>query len=269
MDAKVLMREFPRHTLPGIPVLLMGLLLIALTTYAFVPIVALSRSERVLGVLILVLVYAGEILLLSGLFKVEPNKGVVLQLFGRYVGTSRESGLRWANPFFSKHSISLRARNFQTEHIKVNDLDGNPIEIAAVIVWQVVDTAEAMFEVDEYANYVHVQSEAAVRNMATNYSYDAHEEGRMSLRSHIHEIANHLQEEVQARLQVAGVEVIEAKISHLAYAPEIAAAASLRGGCGETENRGRRRRHGRDGAFRTVAKEHHRFGRFPKGIHGE
>ncbi|MCW5963084.1 MAG: SPFH domain-containing protein [Bryobacterales bacterium] len=224
MEVKATMVEIPRRTLPGIPMLLLGLLALSLIVYGFVPVSALPKGERILPIAGLMVAVFAVALFLSGLFKVEPNKGVVLQLFGRYIGTSREPGLRWTNPFFSKHSISLRVRNFQTEHIKVNDLDGNPIEIAAVIVWQVVDTAEAMFEVDEYSNYVHVQSEAAVRNMATNYPYDAHEAEQMSLRGNIHEIAEHLQKEVQDRLQVAGVKVVEAKISHLAYAPEIAAA---------------------------------------------
>lgn len=219
-----MIKEIPRTTMPGIPVLLLGIVVMAFTVYLFVPAAALPKPDRVFAIIGLIIALVGELLFLGGLFKVEPNKGVVLQLFGRYVGTSRETGLRWTNPFFSKHAVSLRVRNFQTEHIKVNDLDGNPIEIAAVIVWQVVDTAEAMFEVDEYVNYVHVQSEAAVRNMATNYAYDSHEPGQMSLRGHIHEIAEHLQKEVQDRLLVAGVKVIEAKISHLAYAPEIAAA---------------------------------------------
>ncbi|MDZ7640184.1 MAG: SPFH domain-containing protein [Bryobacterales bacterium] len=219
-----MMKEVPRQTLPGIPVLLLGLLLIAFTLYLFVPAAMLAKPDRFVAIFGVIVALIAEFILLGGLFKVEPNKGVVLQLFGRYQGTSREAGLRWTNPFFSKHAISLRVRNFQTEHIKVNDLDGNPIEIAAVIVWQVVDTAEAMFEVDEYVNYVHVQSEAAVRNMATNYSYDSHEVGQMSLRGHINEIAEHLQKETQDRLLVAGVRIIEAKISHLAYASEIAAA---------------------------------------------
>jgi regulator of protease activity HflC (stomatin/prohibitin superfamily) len=219
-----MMKEMPRTTLPGIPVLLLGIAVMAYTVYLFVPAAGLPKPDRVFAIVGLIIALLGELIVLGGLFKVEPNKGVVLQLFGRYVGTSRETGLRWTNPFFSKHAVSLRVRNFQTEHIKVNDLDGNPIEIAAVIVWQVVDTAEATFEVDEYVNYVHVQSEAAVRNMATNYAYDSHEAGQMSLRGHINEIAEHLQKEVQDRLLVAGVKVIEAKISHLAYAPEIAAA---------------------------------------------
>jgi len=164
------------------------------------------------------------ILGLAGLFTVQPNRGVVLQLFGRYVGTVRAPGLRWANPFYSKRSISLRVRNFETSKMKVNDQDGNPIEIAAVVVWKVVDTAEAAFQVDDYENYVTVQSESAVRNMAAAYPYDSHEEGQISLRGAAAEVASHLQEEVQERLLVAGVEIVETRISHLAYAPEIAAA---------------------------------------------
>ena len=163
------------------------------------------------------------VFLLLGLFVVHPNEGKVLQLFGRYVGTARVPGIRWANPLYAKKRISLRVRNFESAKLKVNDLDGNPIEIAAVVVWKVVDTAEAVFEVDNYENYVHVQSEAALRNMATSYTYDAHEETQMSLRGNTAAIADHLRKEIQDRLARAGVDVIEARISHLAYAPEIAA----------------------------------------------
>jgi SPFH domain / Band 7 family len=161
---------------------------------------------------------------LGGLFTVAPNEGRVLQLFGRYVGTVREPGLRWASPFYTKRHVSLRVRNFESSHLKVNDSDGNPIEIAAVVVWRVVDTAEACFEVDDYQNYVKVQSEAAVRNLATRYPYDAHEELQVSLRGSTASIAGDLKNEIQERLAKAGVQVIEARISHLAYAPEIAAA---------------------------------------------
>jgi regulator of protease activity HflC (stomatin/prohibitin superfamily) len=148
----------------------------------------------------------------------------VLQLFGKYTGTARQPGLRWANPFYSKKRVSLRVRNFETGKLKVNDSRGNPIEIAAVVVWKVVDTAEAVFMVDDYTNYVHVQSEAAVRNMATGYPYDAHEEGEKSLVSHTAEISGRLKIEIQDRLAQAGVEVIESRVSHLAYSPEIAGA---------------------------------------------
>jgi regulator of protease activity HflC (stomatin/prohibitin superfamily) len=161
---------------------------------------------------------------LIGLFTVSPNEAKVLQLFGNYMGTVREPGLRWVNPFFTKRGISLRVRNFESERLKVNDLAGNPIEIAAVVVWRVVDTAEALFHVDNYDNFVHVQSESALRNMALSYPYDAHVDGKISLRSHTAEVAEHLKTEIQERLSQAGVEVLEARISHLAYAPEIAQA---------------------------------------------
>lgn len=159
-----------------------------------------------------------------GFFMVNPNEGKVLQLFGSYAGTCRDPGLRWANPFYAKHAISLRVRNFDGSKLKVNDAEGNPIEIGAVVVWRVVDTAEAMFMVDDYENFVSIQSEAALRNLATSYPYDQHEEGVISLRSHSGEIADELRKEIHNRLSKAGVEVIEARISHLAYAPEIASA---------------------------------------------
>ena len=162
-----------------------------------------------------------------GLFVVNPNDSRVLLLFGRYVGTARESGLRWANPLFAingRRRVSLRIRNFETERSKVNDIDGNPIEIAAVVVWRVVDTAEAIFQVNHFVDYVNVQSESAVRNLATRYPYDAHEDEQISLRGSTEEIAGQLQTEIQGRLSKAGVEVLEARITHLAYAPEIASA---------------------------------------------
>jgi regulator of protease activity HflC (stomatin/prohibitin superfamily) len=171
-----------------------------------------------------VLLGLGWILLIKGFFTVAPNEGNVLQLFGSYVGTAKTTGLRWANPFFSKKKISLRVRNFESSHLKVNDAEGNPIEIAAVVVWKVVETAEATFEVNDYENYVHVQSEAALRNAATSYPYDSHHDNIVSLRGSTAAVADHLKQEVQQRLQKAGVEVLEARISHLAYAPEIAAA---------------------------------------------
>jgi len=160
-----------------------------------------------------------------GLFIVAPNQGKILQLFGKYVGTEHTTGLRWANPFYyPKRAISLRIRNFESSKLKVNDASGNPIEIAAVIVWKVVDSAEAFFEVDDYESFVTIQSESALRNLANLYPYEAHQEGEISLRSDPLEIAAKLQVEVQERLQKAGVAVIEARISHLAYAQEIAQA---------------------------------------------
>jgi regulator of protease activity HflC (stomatin/prohibitin superfamily) len=164
------------------------------------------------------------VLALRGFFVVAPNEAQVLQLFGDYAGTAKIPGLRWANPFYTRKKISLRVRNFESSHLKVNDAEGNPIEIAAVVVWRVVETAEATFEVNDYENYVHVQSEAAVRNAATSYPYDSHEDHVVSLRGSTSAVADHLKQEVQQRLQKAGVEVLEARISHLAYAPEIAAA---------------------------------------------
>ena len=169
-----------------------------------------------------VVVFVGALLTLIGHFTVQPNEARVLTLFGKYVGTVRATGLRWANPFASKRHVSLRVRNFESEKLKVNDKDGNPVEIAAVVVWKVVDTAEALFHVDDYENFVHVQSESALRNLATHYPYDAHQEGETALRSHTADIAEKLKAEIQDRLVQAGVEVIEARITHLAYAPEIA-----------------------------------------------
>lgn len=162
--------------------------------------------------------------ILSGFFVINPNEATVIQLAGKYVGSVRQEGFHWVIPIYSKSKITLRIRNFESAHLKVNDHDGNPIEIATIIVWRVRDTAEAMFEVDNYENYVRVQTEAALRNLAARHPYDAHGEDQMSLRANMDEVANQLKDEVQQRLFKAGVEVIEARISHLAYAPEIAAA---------------------------------------------
>ena len=152
------------------------------------------RGQEAVGAMV-VLVEVACIVALSGLFVVNPNEGRVIQLFGRYVGTAREPGLRWANPFFSKRAVSLRLRSFESAKLKVNDLDGNPIEIAAIIAWKVIDTAEACFQVDDYQAFVAVQAESAVRNLATSYSYDAHDAGKPSLRSHTETIAVELKRE--------------------------------------------------------------------------
>src|SRR6266481_3600407 len=157
------------------------------------------------------------------------------------------TGLRWANPFYTKGRISLRVRNFESERLKVNDTDGNPIDIAAVVVWKVVDTAEACFEVDDFESYVKVQTEAAVRNLATRYPYDAHEEGHPSLRGSTVDVAKDLRHEVQERLAKAGVEVIEARLSHLAYASEIASAMLRRQQAGAIIAARREDRGGRGG----------------------
>jgi regulator of protease activity HflC (stomatin/prohibitin superfamily) len=216
-----MIRERERRTASGLLMLVVFLVLIAVSV---VGIVRAARAEDVAVALVGVLVIVASLIGLAGLFTVAPNEGLVLQLFGAYRGTASEEGLRWANPFYSKKRISLRVRNFESAHLKVNDTDGNPIEIASIVVWRVVDTAEAVFEVDDYEHYVRVQTESAVRNLATHYPYDAHVDGHTSLRGSTDVVAGKLKAEIQDRLSKAGVEVIEARISHLAYAPEIAAA---------------------------------------------
>ena len=216
-----MIRERPYNGLPGLPVLL--LLLAAEFGLAWMLVMNI-RSESPLEIVVAALGIAMVTFLMAGLFLVNPNEGKVLQLFGEYKGTAKQEGLRWANPFLTKKKVSLRIRNFESSHLKVNDLDGNPIEIAAVVVWKVVETAEAVFEVDDFEHYVKVQSEAALRNLATSYAYDAHDEQHVSLRGHTHAVADHLKREIQERLTKAGVQVLEARISHLAYAQEIAAA---------------------------------------------
>ncbi|MCZ6915510.1 MAG: SPFH domain-containing protein [Gemmatimonadetes bacterium] len=182
------------------------------------------QTESVVQLIISSVVFTLVMIGFAGFFMVDPNEARVLQLFGKYVGTARLPGLRYANPFYGKKRLSLRVRNFETEMLKVNDAHGNPVEIAAVVVWQVIDTAEALFEVDDYQQYVRVQSESALRGLATKYPYDVHEEGETALSTHLTEVAAHLQTQIQNRLDKAGVKVIEARISHLAYAPEIASA---------------------------------------------
>jgi regulator of protease activity HflC (stomatin/prohibitin superfamily) len=157
-----------------------------------------------------------------GLTVVNPNTARVVLLFGRYVGTLKASGLRWVNPLTVRRIVSLKVRNFESSKLKVNDHIGNPIEIAAIVVWRVVETAEAMFEVNDYEHFVHVQTESAVRVLATSFPYDAHVDGELSLRGSATEVSHRLGQEIQERLETAGVQVIEARISHLAYAPEIA-----------------------------------------------
>ena len=215
------MNEITIKSASGVPVLLVLLALLVSGVGLFVFGIL---EPTALTITLVALLEATVVLLLCGLFMVDPNEARVLQLFGRYVGTVREPGLRWASPFYTKQRISVRVRNFETERSKVNDTDGNPIEIAAVVVWRVVDTAEASFEVDDFVNFVHVQSEAAVRNLATRYPYDTQDDGPLSLRGDTEEIAGQLKTEIQGRLHTAGVEVLESRITHLAYAPEIASA---------------------------------------------
>ncbi|MCB1628781.1 MAG: SPFH domain-containing protein [Xanthomonadales bacterium] len=206
------MQERPVSTFPGIPALL-GVLLGYILAIGLIVVLHLIIPGILLFVLLTVM--------LPGFFTVQPNQGRVLQLFGKYVGTERSTGLRLTNPFYSKTGVSLRVRNFESSKLKVNDLEGNPIEIAAVVVWQVTDTAQAVFQVDDYENFVEIQSEAAIRSLASSYPYDQHD-GEVALRSHADQVARHLAEELQARLNSAGVEILEARITHLAYAPEIA-----------------------------------------------
>lgn len=213
------MRENPTRSLPGIPMLLALITAGLVAGWLFFHGVGGGGAIPVIGAAVLgALVVFG----LVGLYMVEPNQAAVLSLFGKYVGTVKDNGLRWNNPFFAKKKVSLRIRNFESGKLKVNELDGSPIEIAAVIVWQVVDSAEAVYNVDDYESFVHIQSESALRAMATSYPYDQHEEGQLALRSHAAEISLHLKNELAERLADAGVAVLDARISHLAYAPEIA-----------------------------------------------
>ncbi|WP_423842077.1 SPFH domain-containing protein [Acanthopleuribacter pedis] len=215
------MVEKQRKTLPGIPFLAITITSLIAVFILFVTAIGSGAKPMVVLTLFLGLL---NISLFAGFFYVAPNRGKVLTLFGKYKGTCREPGLHWANIFFAKQDVSLRVHNFDTNHLKVNDQTGNPIEIGAVVVWRVVDTAEAVFEVENFSNYVHVQSEAALRGLATRYPYVAYEEDTDSLTGNMESISEQLKAEIQERLAKAGVDVLEARISHLAYAPEIAAA---------------------------------------------
>lgn len=216
-----MIQERDHSTLPGLAILPVLLAIPAICIWSLVSF-ADVRNPDFWPIFIRLAIIAIDFVGLGGFVIINPNEARVLQLFGSYKGTCRTPGLRWTNPFYSKRQISLRVRNFETAHIKVNDHDGNPIEIAAVIVWRVVDTAEATFEVDDYRNYVQVQSDSAIRNLASLHPYDAHDPAQLSLRGNTQEVADQLKQEIQARLAKAGVEVMEARISHLAYAPEIA-----------------------------------------------
>lgn len=226
-----MIREWEKSTLSGwvmLFVLLAALLPTAALIVAIVipadvaPSYHLQTERPIVWLVGLILAGILELFLLGGLFIINPNEAKVLQLFGSYAGTARRAGLRWTNPLYSKRNVSVRIRNFESARLKVNDRDGNPVEIAAIIVWRVVDTAEAVFEVENYEDYVRVQSESALRTMTSRYAYDSHDDNQPSLRANPTEILEHLKTEIQERLARAGVEVIEARISHLAYAPEIA-----------------------------------------------
>ncbi|QLG11617.1 SPFH domain-containing protein [Deinococcus sp. D7000] len=206
--------ERPAFGLPGVPIFLLWLALVALAVWLLV------AGQFLLSVVLGALLFFAVI----GFFIVQPNQAKVLTLFGRYVGTERRNGMYWTNPLTVRKNVSLRIRNFNSERLKVNDLSGNPIEIAAVIVWRVVDTARATFDVEDYAEFVAIQSETALRHLASQYPYDNYEESGMSLRGNADEVAEALGRELAARLRHAGVEVLEARLSHLAYSPEIAGA---------------------------------------------
>jgi regulator of protease activity HflC (stomatin/prohibitin superfamily) len=212
-------REIERKVASGGVMLV---LLFVATGFVVLGLVGAVRTENAGQAMIMALLLIALIVLWTGMFTVQPGQGRVLQLFGGYVGTVRAPGLRWANPFFTKRAISLRVRNFETAKLKVNDHNSNPIEIGAVVVWQVTDTAEALFEVDNYEEYVRVQSESALRGLANQYPYDAHEPEQKSLSANTQEVAEKLKIEIQDRLAKAGVKVLESRVSHLAYAPEIA-----------------------------------------------
>ncbi len=222
------MKENPIRSAPGFPYLFGVLVALLLAGWLLTTGIGpdpdgsgAASPGRILGAAV---VGALALLSLIGLYTVQPNQAAVLSLFGKYVGTVKDNGLRWNNPFYAKRKVSQRVRNFESGKLKVNELDGSPIEIAAVIVWQVVDSAEAVYNVDDYESFVHIQSESALRTMATSYPYDQHEEGQVALRSHATEISKHLKDELGERLSDAGVQILDARISHLAYAPEIAQA---------------------------------------------
>jgi len=214
-----MIRESAAGSRPGMFMLLLLPALMVLSVWWLIHGAHAGSLLQVLGAAFTILVLA---ISLGGFFVVEPNQSTVLLLFGNYRGSERRPGLWWTNPFMTKKRVTMRVRNFESSKLKVNDHDGNPIEIGAVVVWRVVDSAEAIFQVDNYDNFVHVQSEAALRNLATGHPYDAHIDGQLSLRGNTLEVAEQLKAEIQERLQKAGVEVLEARISHLAYAPEIA-----------------------------------------------
>jgi regulator of protease activity HflC (stomatin/prohibitin superfamily) len=214
-----MIRERQVNALPGLPVLL---ILLAVDIAAIYGLVDAAQDGSLTIIALCVITTIVATFLMAGLFVVNPNEAKVLQLFGAYAGTVKNAGLRWANPFYTKKRVSQRVRNFESAKLKVNDNEGNPIEIASVVVWRVVDPAEAVYEVDDYNNYVKVQTESALRNLATSYTYDAHDDHTISLRGTTQVVADHLKKEIQDRLARAGVEAMEARISHLAYAPEIA-----------------------------------------------
>ncbi|MFE1150981.1 SPFH domain-containing protein [Streptomyces albidoflavus] len=218
-------REFKAHSIGGAMALLLGLLgLIAGAALVALGAAAESNGAKAALIIVGILVGIGAFLAMCGLNMVAPGEARVVQLFGRYRGTIRTDGLRWVNPLTTREKISTRVRNHETAVLKVNDAYGNPIELAAVVVWKVEDTARAVFEVDDFLEFVSTQTEAAVRHIAIEYPYDAHDEGGLSLRGNAEEITEKLAVELHARVEAAGVKIVESRFTHLAYAPEIASA---------------------------------------------
>ncbi|MGY0018391.1 SPFH domain-containing protein [Streptomyces sp. cg35] len=222
---KARVREFTAHSIGGGLALLLGLIglivgVVLVATGATLTSAGAKAALIVVGILLAI----ASLFAMGGLNMVAPGQARVVQLFGRYRGTIREDGLRWVNPLTSRTKISTRVRNHETAVLKVNDAYGNPIELAAVVVWKVEDTAQATFEVDDFLEFVSTQTEAAVRHIAIEYPYDAHDEGGLSLRGNAEEITEKLAVELHARVEAAGVQIIESRFTHLAYAPEIASA---------------------------------------------
>lgn len=211
--------------LPGALGLVLVLAIELLCAYGFILTLPIEGEGNPAGAIAWGLIFTLSLILWNGLFIVQPNQAEVLTLFGRYLGSVKKDGWYFANPLVSKKKISLRVHNFNSPQLKVNDADGNPIEIAAVVVWRVVDTARAIFDVENYTQFVEVQAETAIRHLASQYPYDEGQHpGEPSLRGSADEVAQALQRELQARLDLAGITVIEARLSHLAYSPEIAGA---------------------------------------------
>ncbi|MFF3461414.1 SPFH domain-containing protein [Streptomyces sp. NPDC002619] len=218
-------REFTAHSIGGGLALLLGLVGLAGAVALIVASSAVTAGGAKAGLIVAgVLVFLAAVIAMRGLNTVAPGEARVVQLFGRYRGTIRQDGLRWVNPFTSRTKISTRVRNHETAVLKVNDAYGNPIELAAVVVWNVQDTAQATFEVDDYTKFIATQTETAVRHIAIEYPYDAHDEDGLSLRGNAEEITEKLATELHARVEAAGVRIIESRFTHLAYAPEIASA---------------------------------------------
>ncbi|MEU6594672.1 SPFH domain-containing protein [Streptomyces sp. NPDC046881] len=218
-------REFTAHSIGGGLALLLGLIGLGAAIALFAASGAAPSSGAEGGLILAgVVVLLASLIGMRGLNTVAPGEARVVQLFGRYRGTIRQDGLRWVNPFTSRTRISTRVRNHETAVLKVNDAYGNPIELAAVVVWKVQDTAQATFEVDDFAEFVATQTETAVRHIAIEYPYDAHDEDGLSLRGNAEEITEKLAVELQVRVEAAGVQIVESRFTHLAYAPEIASA---------------------------------------------